>query len=693
MNLLRLYMNMSVRTKLFIFSGFFSLWILIIALIGGYNTHNVAVGVVEANETITDIVHLEELNNECVSLRLSLVYGLVHTSEDAFNGAMRDAENKITRIDKTLEMYRRNNAVHDDEQKYASALERAWSTYRGQALQLIALEKRAFSGDRTSAVAFAIEHVAPVYKELDAAITGFTKHLQSLNNNRYKKDLSQAKLFEWLAVALAVVSIVLAAFFSWLLTRSITRPILSLSHNARLIAEGDLRVEIQTDVRDEIGQLADSLVLIVNCLKEMISTLADSSFQISASSGVMQTSAGTMANAADHAVVQTTAVAVATEEMSATSGDISNNCNMAAESARRANEAACHGAVVVEGTISVMQRIAERVQTSAKTVEELGKQSDQIGSIIITIEDIADQTNLLALNAAIEAARAGEQGRGFAVVADEVRALAERTTNATREIGAMIQSIQKDTKSAVVAMEKGVEEVQQGTHEAARSGEALRNIQEEINSLTTQVHQMAAAAGEQTATTCEISSNIHQVTDVVKNTSDNARQCVSLSQQLATLSQAIKGVVGKFTFSESNAFFVWNSSYSVGCDSMDQEHKRLVEIINKLYGAMRQGKGNETIGSILDGLVDYARTHFAHEERLMKDAGYAAYEEHKREHDSLTGHVLAIQEKYRSGTVLSLEVMSFVKEWLVNHIQGSDKRYGPYVNKQENKQRNTLADA
>jgi methyl-accepting chemotaxis protein/hemerythrin len=245
----------------------------------------------------------------------------------------------------------------------------------------------------------------------------------------------------------------------------------------------------------------------------------------------------------------------------------------------------------------------------------------------------------------------------------------------------MIKSIQKGTKSAVVTMEEGVAEVKQGTLEASRSGEALRNIREEINKVNLQVQQIATAAEEQTATASEISSNINQVTDVVRNTSDSARQCVSISQQLSKLSSAIKNVVDKFTFSESNTFFVWNSSYSVGIDAMDREHKRMVEIINDLYGAMRQGKGNEVIGSILDGLVEYTKTHFAHEEHFMRETGYAAYEEHKQEHGTLTGQVLEIQSKYRSGAVLSLEVMSFVKEWLVNHIQGSDKRYGPNIKK------------
>src|SRR5437660_2939064 len=159
---------------------------------------------------------------------------------------------------------------------------------------------------------------------------------------------------------------------------------------------------------------------------------------------------------------QASQVATAMQQMSATVIEVSENSNRAAEAARKASETARHGGKIVDETLAKMRVIAGAVTASAKKMEELGKSSDQIGRIVAVIDDIADQTNLLALNAAIEAARAGEQGRGFAVVADEVRKLAERTTTATKEIAQMIRTIQADMKSAVRAMEEGTIQVQHG---------------------------------------------------------------------------------------------------------------------------------------------------------------------------------------------------------------------------------------
>jgi methyl-accepting chemotaxis protein len=248
----------------------------------------------------------------------------------------------------------------------------------------------------------------------------------------------------------------------------------------------------------------------------------------------------------DDAAVQIGTVATASEEMSATSMEIAQNCSMAAESSLRANNAAALGSSVVKETVDVMRQITSRVKETSQTVESLGSRSDQIGAIVGTIEDIADQTNLLALNAAIEAARAGEQGRGFAVVADEVRALAERTTKATKEISEMIHIIQQETKRAVSSMEEGVLEVERGSMESAKSGEALNSILEQINEVSMQVNQIATAAEQQNATTGEITHNIIQVTAVIDGANKMAQDTAAEIDHLAAVANELQVLVGHF---------------------------------------------------------------------------------------------------------------------------------------------------
>jgi methyl-accepting chemotaxis protein len=253
-----------------------------------------------------------------------------------------------------------------------------------------------------------------------------------------------------------------------------------------------------------------------------------------------------MATGTEQVSAQSGMVATAGEEMAATATDIARSSNHAAEGARQANDLAVNGTSVVQETIKGIQQIAMRVKDSAIAVENLGRRSDQIGEIVGTIEDIADQTNLLALNAAIEAARAGEQGRGFAVVADEVRALAERTTKATKEISDMIKSIQNETKSAVDAMNHGVLEAERGAGEAVKSDQALADILRQIGDVSMQVSQIATAAEEQTATTSEISTNIQQISQVIEETAKGSQESAQAASLVANMAEELNDVVVKF---------------------------------------------------------------------------------------------------------------------------------------------------
>lgn len=347
-------------------------------------------------------------------------------------------------------------------------------------------------------------------------------------------------------IGILIAAVVLSALLAIIIVRSITVPVQELIAANDRLADKDLTVSITLTGNDELGHLAESSRKMVESLRGILGQVSDSSAQIAAASSQLQSTAVQIATGAEEVASQTGSVATASEEMAATSGDIAQNCMLAAETSRQSSDSANDGGAVVQETIAGMVRIAERVKDSARTVESLGERSEQIGDIIETIQDIADQTNLLALNAAIEAARAGEQGRGFAVVADEVRALAERTTKATKEIGAMIKAIQDETKAAVSAMEEGVAEVEKGTEFSQRSGEALQTILKQIGEVTMQINQIATAAEEQTATTGEITMNVQQVTEVVQQTASGAAETAAAASQLASNAKVLEGLVRQF---------------------------------------------------------------------------------------------------------------------------------------------------
>ncbi len=310
--------------------------------------------------------------------------------------------------------------------------------------------------------------------------------------------------------------------------------------------DGDLTKRLDETGTDELAQVSTYFNHFLENLEQLFSEAARTAINVAASAGAIQASAQNISTGIEQAALQATSVATASEEMSATSNDIARNCSLAATSSEHSNNVAHEGMTVTEATVTGMEKISEQVKHTASVIESLGARSDQIGAIIGTIEDIADQTNLLALNAAIEAARAGEQGRGFAVVADEVRALAERTTRATREIGDMIKAIQSETAVAVTAMNTGVLQVAQGSKDTERSGEALREILQQIGEVANQVQQISTAAEEQTRTTDEISGNIHLMTDSFDRAVQMTRSQSAESEHLSKMSEELQTSIRRF---------------------------------------------------------------------------------------------------------------------------------------------------
>ena len=350
----------------------------------------------------------------------------------------------------------------------------------------------------------------------------------------------------WILCVLGASGLVSLSLAFWI-ARLIAQPVQEVVDVAKRIAAGDLTsADIANRSADEIGELAAAINAMKNSLRDTIASVSTGAERIAAASEEFSATAAEQAQGAETQKDQTHQVAAAMQEMSSTVQQVSENSSRAADASRKAADAAREGGTIVEDTLGKMRAIANSVEETAQKVRELGKSSAQIGQIIGVIDDIADQTNLLALNAAIEAARAGEQGRGFAVVADEVRKLAERTSKATKEITQMIQSIQTETQSAVVAMQAGTQQVELGVKSTAQAGTSLKEIIKTSEQVGDMVVQIAAAAKEQASATEEINANIEQISKITQESANGATEGARAVHELSNLATDLQSLVGRF---------------------------------------------------------------------------------------------------------------------------------------------------
>jgi len=350
-----------------------------------------------------------------------------------------------------------------------------------------------------------------------------------------------------LTMVLVACGLALGIVTAMLIGRSITGSLISMLHMIQKISSKDLAVEdIQVTSSDEIGQAEVALNSMKNTLHQLVQSIAATAEHLASASEEISAGASQSVETARVQSDQTLQVATAMQEMSSTVHLVSEQSQKASDSSHKAAQAARQGGEVVEQTLSTMRSIAESSTTVAARIAELGKSSEEIGKIVAVIDDLADQTNLLALNAAIEAARAGEQGRGFAVVADEVRKLAERTTKATQGIGTMIQSIQTETKNAVQAIELGSRDVEAGVTKTSASGEALKEIIQMSEQVGDMIAQIATAATEQSSATEQVNNNVSQISSLTQGSSLAAEQTAKACAELSAMALDLQNLVSQF---------------------------------------------------------------------------------------------------------------------------------------------------
>jgi len=533
-------MTIAKRLYLLIFAAMLGL--VVLGGLGLYQMGRLYQAANYGNENTVPSLTVLEKATKALSQERVRVYRHV-LSTDSTSKANIDARIEAARHDLEASFKEYEALISDDKDRQLLAAERALAKEYGEGINAVLELSRK---NQMEPARDLLVKLAPLAEKLNDAIGEHFAYNEALG----KQGAAEAIALKGSATTLSII-IIIAVMAGTLImgvgvVRSISTPLNEVVAILDRVAQGDLTVNVPTGGNDEIGQLKASLHGTINQLRATLQDILRETETVATSSAHLSSAARQVAISSEHQSEATSSAAAAVEELTVSIDHVGSNADDAMQRANEAGQQAAASGAEVDNASNLIAQVANRVQNSAEQIQTLSDQTQRIGNVTVVIREVADQTNLLALNAAIEAARAGEQGRGFAVVADEVRKLAERTTHSVQEISGMISSIQGEATEAVNSMQTSREVVGNVVHSADRASASMQDIRSSSETVQSSIASISEALREQRSTSSELARNVESIAQMSEENSSAAASVADTANQLVAVSAKLKSSVARF---------------------------------------------------------------------------------------------------------------------------------------------------